>query len=214
MLTDEERQGVLLAELRNKPHRTRNVALAVAGATTYDLTKWKQIPEFLAAWNELVRQRDVRAARLPAPRVASRPVVMRVLAAFEEDPTGLVKHCRTEGTTLRRVEAACAADPQLTDLLERARDALTSRVEENQLAAMELPALHVPREKFLKRHGGDLWNAPADDQGSTRPQIAFNIAILNEAPKAETIEDGRHAPLDVSVQRLSAGDKLPGVEAA
>ncbi len=140
---------------------SKQVALARAAVTEAILQRWKrQDPEFLVRWNEMVRNRDHRGCRLVAPRRASPAVVRRVLAAADQDPeTGLTAHCRAAGTTVAKLEAACAADPALADLYTRAREALVVPLEQAQIHAMKTdPKAFAARERFLGRSGAtELW---------------------------------------------------------
>lgn len=209
---EEDRQDALLRLLFERPDMTLNVALATVGATEAQLARWKRDPDFLPRWNELVRDRSVKPGRLAPPRVASPVVVRRVLAAFAEEPKlGLTAHCRAAGTTRSRVEAACQADPKLADLYDRAREALVEPLEQAHIGGLMKPGQYSPREKFLRKNGGAIWASPTEEAPSRPVKVTVNVAAIAGAPKAQMLEDGRHAPLDIPVERLEAGDRLPGM---
>jgi len=207
------RQQELLRRLEEEPGESLSLALARSGVSQGQLRHWKKTDEiFLIAYNRIARARSEPPVRIAAPRQATVATARRVLASFDADPLlGLTAHCRAAGTTVKNLEAACAGDPQLQDLLETAKDAAVAPVEQAQLNTLVTdPKATAARAKFLARNGSGMWGETAAEEGDRKP-VVVNLALLHHAPKARQLEEG-YAPVDLPVQRLKAADRLPGME--
>ncbi len=209
----ENRQEALLETLGSRPDWSLTTCLAAASVGRGELNRWKkEEPDFLLAYNQIANGRG-KAVRLRKPRQASKAKARRVLAILYEAPSlGFAAACRAEKVGIREVTEAIHADEELERLFHYALDGQTAEIEQAHLGQMKQPYMARYRADWLKQHGGPAWAGAKEKPPPPININNLNLAVLQNAPKAKQMEDGRYRPVDIPIKKLESGDRLPGMD--